>query len=107
MARKRYRLQCQLQSCGRAFWTTKPTQATCSPRCHALRRHAQAPGQLKAALQARWAHQAERPTYATVEEATAARRARERATGQRTHTIGDGWEQRGDREVFDEQGSGW
>jgi hypothetical protein len=52
-----------------------------------------------------------RPTFATVEEAKAARLARERATGQRTFRIESGWVQRpGAGHIngnADEQGDGF
>lgn len=112
----RFRLQCQLQSCGQPFWTRNPAQETCSTSCRARLQHARRPLAMSRARSARWAQAAamravEQPTFATVEEAKAARLARERATGQRTHTLTadetyvrqdgvvvvqrGGWEQRG------------
>jgi hypothetical protein len=98
MPRKhKHRLQCQC--CGGPFWTLDRTQETCSRSCKGRLQHARKPSRMtemsQAAKERRLPPETPRPTFATVEQAKAARLARERATGQRTYTIENPWAQRG------------
>lgn len=51
--------------------------------------------------------ESESSVEARFQQARAARLARERATGVREHTIGDGWQQRGERRYVAAEGEGW
>lgn len=105
--------------CGADFLAHKRTQETCSMSCRAKRQHQRAPERLlqlsqAIAVERRAARPAPppptHPRARTVAEAKALRLARERATGQRTYTITDGWVQRpgaGRMNDGDLQGGGW
>lgn len=85
--------------CKHDFLASKEKQLTCSLRCRARLQHEMTPERMALISEARAERiraqrHDDRTQFPTVEAARAARLAREKATGQRTFTIGDGWEQR-------------
>jgi hypothetical protein len=102
MPRKRHRLQCQ--QCGAAFWTYELHQETCSHSCAAKRRvrlkglAGPKPGNNEHIPPPPIKLPPSRERVSTVEQQLARvradRLARERAAGQRTYTIEDGWAQK-------------
>lgn len=91
----RHRLQCVY--CGKGYWAHRATQQTCGRSC-AQRLRLAAQG---ARMDAGPCRESAARVDAALKAVRDARLARERATGQRDHTITTGWIQRSGRSCMD------